>query len=144
MTAAGFADALRSGTAGPLDMLPYGRLLALSFARDAGGVHLLMPYADALIGSPGRLHGGSIAGLMELAGMACVITAQPAGEPLPRIRPITITVDFMREGAARDTYAAGTVSKLGRRVVNVRTTAWQADRAKPIAAANINFLIDWP
>jgi hypothetical protein len=31
---------------------------------------------------------------------------------------------------------------MGRRVVNVHTTAWQEDRARPIASAIAHFLID--
>jgi hypothetical protein len=36
------------------------------------------------------------------------------------------------------------VTRLGRRIVNVSSLAWQYDRSRPIAAANINFLLDWP
>jgi acyl-coenzyme A thioesterase PaaI-like protein len=57
---------------------------------------------------------------------------------------VTVTVDFMREGSPIDTHAAATVTRLGRRIVNVSSLAWQYDRSRPIAAANINFLLDWP
>jgi acyl-coenzyme A thioesterase PaaI-like protein len=50
----------------------------------------------------------------------------------------------MREGSPIDTHAAATVTRLGRRIVNVSSLAWQYDRSRPIAAANINFLLDWP
>ena len=129
---------------GRLDLLPYAALLDLSFERVDGELQLVMPFAETLIGSPGRLHGGSIGGLLELAGLLTVIAAQPEGEALPRVRPVTVTVDFMREGATQETRAAASITKLGRRVVNVQAQAWQGSRDKPIAAAHINFVLDWP
>jgi acyl-coenzyme A thioesterase PaaI-like protein len=138
------ADRLRHADEGRLDSLPYGRLLDLSFRREGGELWLLMPFAAALVGAPGRLHGGSIAGLLEMAAYAHVITVLPAGAALPRIRPVTVTVDFMREGAPELTMAAAEVTRLGRRIANVTARAWQADRAKPIASANVNFLLDHP
>jgi acyl-coenzyme A thioesterase PaaI-like protein len=57
---------------------------------------------------------------------------------------VTVTVDFMREGTPIDTFAAAEVTRLGRRIVNVSSRAWQYDRSRPIAAANLNFLLDWP
>jgi uncharacterized protein (TIGR00369 family) len=143
MTSVALATLLQQPS-GRLDMLPYAALLDLSFEFVDGELQLLMPFADTLIGSPGRLHGGAISGLLELAGLLTVIATQPPGEALPRVRPVTVTVDFMREGASQGTRASASITKLGRRVVNVHAQAWQASRDKPIAAAHINFVLDWP
>ncbi len=137
-------SALLRQASGRLDMLPYAALLDLSFEQVGGELQLLMPFDETLIGSPGRLHGGAISGLLELAGLLTVIAAQPEGEALPRVRPVTVTVDFMREGASTETRASASITKLGRRVVNVHAQAWQGSRDKPIAAAHINFVLDWP
>jgi acyl-coenzyme A thioesterase PaaI-like protein len=144
MTSPALASALRDERHGRLDMLPYARALDLHFDRDESEVRLIMPFAIGLVGAPGRIHGGALAGLLEIAGLAAVIVAQPDADRLPRIRPVTVTVDFMREGSPIDTHAAATVTRLGRRIVNVSSLAWQYDRSRPIAAANINFLLDWP
>jgi uncharacterized protein (TIGR00369 family) len=144
MTSPALASALRDERHGRLDMLPYARALDLHFDRDDSEVRLIMPFAIGLVGAPGRIHGGALAGLLEIAGLAAVIVAQPDADRLPRIRPVTVTVDFMREGSPIDTHAAATVTRLGRRIVNVSSLAWQYDRSRPIAAANINFLLDWP
>ncbi|GGI76453.1 hypothetical protein GCM10007973_11660 [Polymorphobacter multimanifer] len=144
MTSAGLAALLRTQPHGRLDALPYGKLLDLAFERVADEFHLTMPFAIGLVGAPGRLHGGAIAGLLEIAALARVITALPDADAAPRIRPVTITVDFMREGAPQLTTATAEITRLGRRIVNVSARAWQADRAKPIAAANVNFLVDYP
>jgi uncharacterized protein (TIGR00369 family) len=143
MTNPALATLLRDAS-GRLDLLPYAAMLDLSFERVGSELQLVMPFADTLIGSPGRLHGGAISGLLELAGLLTVIAAQPEGEALPRVRPVTVTVDFMREGAPTETRAAASITKLGRRVVNVHASAWQGDRARPITAAHINFVLDWP
>lgn len=144
MNPIGFGAALRELPGGRLDMVPYARLLDLSFEQSGGEIRLRMPYAERLVGAPGRLHGGAIAGLLEIAGMAAVIRALPEDERLPRLRPVTVTVDYLRSGQTIDTWAAGEVTRLGRRVVNVISRAWQADRARPIASAHLNFLVDWP
>jgi len=43
------------------------------------------------------------------------------------IKPINVTVDFMRGGRDKPTHARGIVTRLGTRVANVETTAWQDD-----------------
>lgn len=144
MTALSLGAALRQLPKGRLDMVPYARLLDLSFDQTQGEARLLMPFAERLVGAPGRLHGGAIAGLLEIAGVAAVVRAMPEDEKLPRLRPVTVTVDYLRAGQTIDTWAAAEVTRLGRRVVNVVSRAWQADRARPIASAHLNFLVDWP
>ena len=39
-------------------------------------------------------------------------------------------------------FAAAVVERLGKRIANVEAFAWQQDRARPIAAARINFLLE--
>ena len=60
------------------------------------------------------------------------------------LKPVTVTVDYMRGGveALGDTFAAARIERLGKRIANIEALAWQQDRAKPIAAARINFLLD--
>lgn len=144
MTSLALARALHDHRHGRLDMLPYARALDLRFETTDGEVKLIMPFAPGLVGAPGRLHGGALAGLLEIAGLAAVIVALGDLPRLPRLRPVTVTVDFMREGTPVDCFAAAEVTRLGRRIVNVASRAWQYDRGRPIAAANINFLADWP
>ena len=143
MTTHAAIAALRHGPRGTsLDMLPYAALLGVHFDRDGDGVRLVMPYREALTGAPGRLHGGAVAGLLELAATATLLLALPADHPLPRLKPVTVTVDFMREGVERDSFASATLTRLGRRIANLSATAWQYDHSRPIAAANLNILLD--
>lgn len=114
---------------------PYAALLGLRREGDA----MVMPFQALLIGSPGRLHGGSVAGLMEIAANLAVRDAL-AGEAAT-LKPINVTVDYLREGAMEDTSAQAFIQRIGRRVANVRVEAWQTDRTRLIAAARMNILI---
>jgi uncharacterized protein (TIGR00369 family) len=120
---------------------PYGELLGLRTERGDGGETLwVMPFRDEVIGRPGFLHGGAIAGLLEFAALGTLYEALGGREGV-RVKPINVTVDFMRGGVDHDTYAAATITRLGKRVANVEAHAWQRDRAKPIAAAHMNLLL---
>jgi acyl-coenzyme A thioesterase PaaI-like protein len=98
-----------------------------------------MPFHEDVVGRPGYLHGGAIAGLLEFAAFTALSRA--IGEEVSK-KPITVTVDYMRGGIPRDTYAEAIIERLGKRMANVEAYAWQAERDKPIASARINFLLD--
>ena len=120
---------------------PYAEILRVSVeAEDGAPPVLLMPFADDVLGRPGFLHGGAISGLLEMAAIAALQHALEA-EGGGRIKPVNVTVDFMRGGRDKPTRAAGVVTRLGTRVATVEATAWQDERDKPIAAARMNYLI---
>lgn len=120
--------------------VPYAKFLGISLAVENNRVITSMAYADTLIGNTAlpALHGGTIAALLELAALF-QIAYEIETEAMPKT--VTITIDYMRSGAARDTYARAWATRIGRRVANVRAEAWQDDPSKPIAAANANFLL---
>jgi len=124
---------------------PYAAMLDLSVEEGGDGAPILvMPFADAVIGRPGFLHGGAISGLMEVAAIVALhraLEAEGAKGHGARIKPINVTVDFMRGGRDKPTRAKSIVTRLGTRVANVETIAWQDDPARPIAAARMNYLI---
>jgi uncharacterized protein (TIGR00369 family) len=119
---------------------PYAELLGVSVEPDADGAPvLLLPFADHVVGRPGFLHGGAIAGLLEVAALAALRHA--LGDESVRIKPITVTVDYQRGGRNQATHAAAHVTRLGTRIANVEAIAWQDDRARPIASARLNCLL---
>lgn len=123
-----------------MSLPPYAELLALRLKADANGAPtLVMPFGDAVTGRPGFVHGGAIGGLVEMAAVAALRHA--LADEAVGIKPINLTVDYMRGGRDRDTLAAGHVVRLGTRIANVEAFAWQEDRDRPIAAARINFLL---
>ena len=118
---------------------PYADLLGLTVDPEDEAM-LIMPFGDAVLGRPGFLHGGAISGLMEMAAIVALYDAL-AGEGGGEVKPVNVTVDFMRGGRDKPTRSRGIVTRLGTRVANVEATAWQDDPAKPIAAARMNYLI---
>jgi uncharacterized protein (TIGR00369 family) len=122
---------------------PYAEFLGLQSRREEDGALLMvMPWGDRVLGRPGYLHGGAIAGLLEFAAFATLI--DQIGDPDTAVKPINVTVNFMRGGTAQETFAAARVTRLGKRVANVEAHAWQDDRTKPIAAAQLNVLLRRP
>ncbi|MCW6531056.1 MULTISPECIES: PaaI family thioesterase [Sphingomonas] len=121
---------------------PYTGLLkaTLELAEDGTPV-MVMPFHDDVLGRPGFLQGGAISGLLEVAAIAALRHALE-NEGGGRIKPINVTVDFMRGGRGLETRAAGRITRLGNRVANVDAFAWQDDRSRPIAAARMNYLIE--
>src|SRR3712207_3585172 len=118
---------------------PYAELLGLSTHRDdEGKLVWTMPFAEAVVGRPGFLHGGAIAGLLEFAALGALY--DEIGEGVT-VKPINVTVEFTRGGTDHETYAAAEISRLGQRVANVEARAWQQDRTKPIASAQMNVLL---
>ena len=119
---------------------PYAELLKLRTEEHDGALRFVMPFHDDVVGRPGFLHGGSIAGLLEFAAFTALSRAI-GGDAVTK-KPITVTVDYMRGGTPQDTYAEAVVERLGKRVANVEAFAWQGERDKPIASARINFLLE--
>lgn len=115
-------------------LIPYADTLGAK--RDGDGWR--MTFAPGLIGAPGRLHGGALAGFLELVAIDAVRGA--AGEGA-RLKPVSVTVDFLRAGAMADVFGSAEITRLGRRVANVRATAWQEAPDKPVATAHLNVLI---
>jgi uncharacterized protein (TIGR00369 family) len=120
---------------------PYAQLLGLSVAGEEAGAPLLtMPWSAGVMGRPGFLHGGAIGGLLEMAALTA-LHARFEDADRPRIKPITVTVDYMRGGREEETFALGRITRLGSRVANLEAIAWQDDRDKPIALARMNVLL---
>jgi uncharacterized protein (TIGR00369 family) len=139
---AALAALLRAAPAeGAFDVIPYAKMLGLRYRSDADGIVVTMPFAKPLVGAPQRLHGGTVAGLLEIASIAQVIHALASDEAAPVVKPINVTVDYLRAAACEDTFAAAIVTRMGRRIANVRAEAWQGDRAAPVAAAHMNVML---
>jgi uncharacterized protein (TIGR00369 family) len=120
---------------------PYARFLGIETRRSATGeLQFVMPFGDVVLGRPGYVHGGAIAGLLEFAAFGALYEALGADAEVT-MKPVNVTVQYMRGAARHDTIAAATVTRLGNRIANVEAHAWQRDRAKPIAAAQLNVLL---
>lgn len=120
---------------------PYAQFLGIRTERsETGELLFVMPFGDVVLGRPGYLHGGAIAGLLEFAAFGALYEAL-GGPGTASVKPVNVTVQYMRGGTQHDTHAAALVTRLGNRVANVEAHAWQLDRDKPIAAAQLNILL---
>lgn len=124
-----------------LHLIPYAKLIGVECSRLGDELLFKLPASKDNIGNPllPAIHGGVIAGFMELAAALhlLVFTGSPG---VPKI--IDFSLDYLRAGQFRDTYAKCQVCRQGRRVANVAITAWQSTEAEPIATARAHFKIE--
>ena len=81
---------------------PYAQLLRLRTEEQGDDLRFVMPFHEDVVGRPGFLHGGAIAGLLEFAAFTALSRA--IGDKVVK-KPITVTVDYMRGGTEGDTFA---------------------------------------
>ncbi|HEK1691349.1 thioesterase [Pseudomonas putida] len=124
-----------------LALIPYAGLIGITCERQGDDLLFRLPANPDNIGNPllPAIHGGVIAGFMELsAALYLLIYSESAS--IPKI--IDFSIDYLRAGHFRDTYAQCQLWRQGRRVTNVAITAWQGDRQSPIATARAHFKIE--
>ena len=125
-----------------LQLPPYAQSLDMTVSGLHDGSPLIvMPFAQKVQGRPGFLHGGAISGLLEMAAVAAIAYALRERSDEARFKQVNVTVDFMRGGTPQISYAVGTITRLGRTMANVQSTAWQDDPAKPMAIATLHYLL---
>jgi len=124
-----------------LDRIPYAGFLGMRAELAGDEMTGVLPYAEHLIGNPTvpALHGGVLGAFMELTALAQLAVAQPEMARLPR--PIGVTVQYLRSGRPRETFARAEIKRLGRRIATVQVEAWQGARHAPIAALHGHFLL---
>lgn len=124
-----------------LALIPYGGLIGIECERQGDDLLFRLPANQDNIGNPllPAIHGGVIAGFMELsAALYLLIFSESAS--IPKI--IDFSIDYLRAGHFRDTYAQCQLWRQGRRVTNVAITAWQgtgsrrSPRLGPISRSN--------
>lgn len=120
--------------------IPFARFLGLSAEVVAGELITTMRFGDHLIGNPmlPALHGGTLGALVE---SAAIFELLYRAETVLLPKTITLTIDYLRSAAGKDTYACSSVTRHGRRVANVRVEAWQDDRNAPVVTAHAIFLV---
>ncbi len=121
---------------------PYAQLLQCRLEALDGETIITIPFHDDVVGRPGYLHGGAIAGLLEIAAFTAL--ARQIDDSTVAMKPITVTVDYMRPADDHETHASAVVQRLGASIANVEAFAWQQNRGEPVASARLNFLLERP
>lgn len=126
-----------------LASVPFVKTLGMTCDIKGDEMTAILPYRDHLIGSIAlkALHGGAIGSFLELCAMSQVFLSTELERPP---KPINLTINYLRSAKAEPLFARAHITKLGRRVANVRCEAWQANRDKPVATLHANFLIEMP
>lgn len=120
---------------------PYAEMIGAWRNTATGEPMLTLSWRPELEGRVGFIHGGVIAGLLE---MACyeALNHEFRGGGLPRVKPINVAVDYLRGGLMIDTHAVAQIVRIGKRVANASAACWQDDRSKPIATARMHLMLD--
>lgn len=138
--------------------VPYIRFLGIVFERRGDELTGVLPFDDALIGNPflPAIHGGVTAAFLEVTAIislswaslwediesGAIDLAQLQAGDLPRMpKTIDFTVDYLRSGLPRDSYARAVVKRAGRRYASVNVEGWQDNRDRPFAQATGHFLM---
>jgi uncharacterized protein (TIGR00369 family) len=133
--------ARESGNMEPLvGAIPYASFMGISMRTEGEDVIGTLVASDHLLGNArlGNLHGGATGALLESTAIFQLLwRAETAAIP----KTINITLQYLRSGKLRDTFARAEITRLGRRVANVHAVAWQDDPQRPIAAATAHFLL---
>ncbi len=96
---------------------------------------ILLPYREELIGNPmiPAIHGGILAGLIDLAGGAAVFTVTNAPAPT-----IDLRVDYVRPALQKDTVADARIVNSGKTIAFVDVDVLQLpDEAGPASVEDI-------
>ncbi|MBZ2169980.1 PaaI family thioesterase [Marinobacter sp. F4216] len=124
-----------------LSSIPYARFIGLECDRFGDDLIFRLPRKQQNLGNPilPAIHGGVIGGFMELSAAFYLMMSQETPR-MPRI--VDFSLDYLRAGLDRETYAECRLTRQGNRVANVMITAWQKSRSQPIATARAHFLIE--
>ncbi|MEM9062606.1 MAG: PaaI family thioesterase [Pseudomonadota bacterium] len=140
------------------EAVPYNGFLGVVFDRLGDELTARLPYREMLVGNPflPAIHGGVTGAFLEITAITQLAwdrawtimegggeeaDALFAGTFPPVPKTIDITIDYLRSGRPRETYARAHVQKVGRRVANLHVEAWQDTRERPIALLRGNFLM---
>ncbi|TCS67411.1 PaaI family thioesterase [Primorskyibacter sedentarius] len=138
--------------------VPYAQFLGIRFDRRGDELTAELGFDDKLIGNPylPAIHGGVTAAFLEVTAIiglswsmmwegvesGRIDVASLEEGKLPRLpKTIDFTVDYLRSGLPRDSYARAHVTRSGRRYASVHTYAWQDNHDRPIAQATGHFLM---
>lgn len=124
-----------------LESIPYARFIGLECDRFGDDLIFRLPKKEENLGNPilPAIHGGVIGGFMELSAVIYLMMSQ---ETLRMPRIVDFSLDYLRAGLNRETFAECQLTRQGNRVANVMITAWQKSRSQPIATARAHFLLE--
>lgn len=134
-------QAIASGDVSQLiQQIPYAQLLGLDYYALGDEIIYTLGKNDDNLGNPmlPALHGGVIGGFMETAAALHIMLSAKTTR-IPKV--VDFSLDYLRPGQHRDTFAKCSFVRQGRKIANVSISAWQTSENTPIATARAHFLM---
>lgn len=135
-------DMLRQLGRATIDGSPQARALGLELVGvDPAEATLRLPWREDLVGDPhtGVIAGGAVTTLLD---HTCGQAVWAALERFMSMATLDLRIDYMRPARPREPLLAhARCYKLTRTIAFVRATAYEADPADPVAAAQASFVL---
>lgn len=124
-----------------LEHVPYAKFIGMKVERFGDELIFKLPAKADNIGNPvlPAIHGGVIAGFMEMSAIVQLMVFMQTAK-VPKV--VDFSIDYLRAGLHKDSFAECRITRQGRRVANVNIDCWQTNRKQLIATARAHFLID--
>lgn len=133
----------REKLAGFIAGSPYGRLLGIELEEAGEGhVRLRLPYRDDLTTIGDLVHGGALAGLVDVAATAAgwMTLEDPSGA---RGTTVGLSLSYLRGLRGADAVAEARVVRAGRQIVVLAVDVSEAG-GEPCATALVTYKLDRP
>ena len=123
-----------------LARIPYVRFLGMRVEVIGDELTAILPFSDHLVGNTmiPAIHGGVLGAFLEMTALIQLSVSEPLRH---QPRTIDVTIEYLRPGLSKTTYARADLRKVGRRIANVQVEAWQDTRSSPVAALRGHFML---
>ena len=131
-----------------VEALPYANFLGMEALKVNNAWQFRLPPRPHNIGNPvlPALHGGAIAGFMEMSAVVHVFMTMDveriSGHEARVPKIIDFSIDYIRACRLETTFAACEVLRRGRKVTNIAIRVWQQDPNVLAATARAHYLLD--
>ena len=131
-----------------IDALPYASFLGMKAQQVDGDWQFILPPQKHNVGNPTlpALHGGAIAGFMEMSAVIYLMMNMDVEEIAghePRVpKVVDFSIDYIRACRLETTHAACEILRRGRRLTNIAVRIWQQNPDVFCAAARVHYLVD--
>ncbi|MGQ9427057.1 PaaI family thioesterase [Gilvimarinus sp. F26214L] len=129
-----------------VDAIPYAGFLGIRALEEDGELIFHLPPRQLNVGNPvlPALHGGAVAGFLEMSAVVCLLMSIDPDKlqgPVRIPKLVDFSVDYVRACRLTDSYAACEVVRQGRKLANVAVRIWQDDRSVTTATARSHYLL---